>query len=114
MNTSNITILKVVTYRYGLYFHVRGESGTEYIVDCNFNKGWICDCPDHIFRHGFCKHMQACKDYAGSEGLRLPDKIWFDDPKSDIVVDGESATSITGVGATSHTLVGEVVKNGSY
>ena len=114
MSTSLINILKIVTYRHGIYFHVRGESGKDYIVDCNFQKGWICDCPDHLYRHSFCKHMKVCKDFAERNGLKLPDKVWWDDPKSDIVVDGESATSNTDVGATSHTLLEEAVKNGSY
>lgn len=86
MSTSNnIIILKTVPYRNGIYFHVQGESGHEYIVDCNFQKGWICDCPDHIYRHGFCKHMRACSEYAERKGLRLPVKVWWDDPKSDMV-----------------------------
>lgn len=106
MNSSNILILKVNTYRRGIYFHVLGETGQEYIVDYNSHKGWICDCPDHLFRHGFCKHMQACHEFLADKGLKLPCNVWYDNPKSDIVVNGESATS--------HTLVEEAVKNGSY
>ena len=92
MNSSNsIIITKICTYRSGIYFHVLGESGTEYIVDYNFHKGWICDCPDHLFRHGFCKHMKACRDYAEHKGLRLPSNVWWDDPKSDMVFNDEVA-----------------------
>lgn len=24
--------------------------------------GWMCTCPDHYYRHSFCKHMQVCAD----------------------------------------------------
>lgn len=105
MSSSNIHILSVSRYRFGLSFLVQGETG-EYTVDWNIYKGWICDCPHHLFRHAYCKHIAACKKYVLEHGLLLHDKLWFDDPKSDIVVNGESATS--------HTLVEEAVKNGSY
>lgn len=92
--TSNITITKIVTYRHGIYFHVTGSTDREYIVDYNFKKGWICDCPDHLFRHGFCKHMQACQEYLAGKGLRLSSKVWYDDPKSDRVFEDTLATEV--------------------
>lgn len=85
MNTHNISILNVTFYRFGLSFEVKGESDTIYMVDWNIYKGWVCDCPDHIFRHTECKHIQACHDYAKEHGLLLHVKLWCDDPKSDEV-----------------------------
>ena len=115
MSSSNITITKVSGYRHGITFDVVGSTGKKYIVDYNFEKGWICDCPDHLFRHRLCKHMQYCIDFVKNTfGEVLPGTLWCDDPKSDIVVNGESATSHTHIGATIHTLVEEVVENGSY
>ena len=84
MSTSNIIILKVMAYRFGLSFTVKGETGV-YTVDWNIYKGWICDCPDHIFRHSSCKHISACQKYAEEHGLLLHMKLWCDDPKSDEV-----------------------------
>ncbi len=78
-------ILSVTTYRFGLTFKVQGETG-KYTVDWNIYKGWICDCPDHIFRKHTCKHIQACIDYAAQQGLLLHGKLWANDPKADVVM----------------------------
>ena len=111
---SNITITKVTGYRHGITFHVKGSTGKKYSVDYNFEKGWICDCPDHLFRHRFCKHMQYCIDFVKLNfGEVLPGTLWCDDPKSHIVVNLESVTSNTYDGATIPTLVEGVVENGS-
>lgn len=92
----SIHILKITGYRFGITFHVEGESGKEYIVDYNFQKGWICDCPDHIFRHGFCKHMQFCKEFLernmGDEKLSC--KLWCDNPKSERTFENTLATEV--------------------
>ena len=86
MNAPNITILKIITYRHGITFHVQGETGKNYIVDYNFHKGWICDCPHHLFRKVFCKHMEACKEYVSSKGLELPVELYCHNPKADEVM----------------------------
>ena len=86
MSTSNIHILNINFYRFGLSFEVKGESGAIYTVDWNIYKGWVCDCPDHIFRHSTCKHIQACQDYVADKGLLLHMKLWCDDPKSNMVM----------------------------
>lgn len=83
--SSNIHILKVKFYRFGLSFTVKGETG-KYTVDWNIYKGWICDCPDHIFRHSSCKHIVACQNYVVEHGLLLHQKLWCDDPKADVVM----------------------------
>lgn len=81
--TSPIQILKISTYRYGIVFHVIGSSGEKYIVDYNIHKGWLCDCPDHLFRHGFCKHMKMCMDYMNVKlGVELSSNVWFENPSS--------------------------------
>lgn len=87
--SSNIHILKVKFYRFGLSFLVQGETSV-YTVDWNIIKGWICDCPHHLFRHAECKHIQACQKYAEEHGLLLHHKLWCDDPKSDRVFDAFS------------------------
>lgn len=85
-NPPFITILKITTYRYGLVFYVKGESGNEYIVDYNEYKGWVCDCPNHLYRHRFCKHMQACYDLVLEKfGVKLPTNLWCDNHKADMV-----------------------------
>ena len=77
-------ILSVSTYRFGLTFMVQGETG-EYTVDWNIYKGWICDCPDHFYRHRFCKHMQACHDIIKEKfGVKLPTNLWCDNHKADM------------------------------
>lgn len=84
-----ISILKVRTYRYGIVFHVNGSTGQEYIVDYNFYKDWICDCPDHFYRHRFCKHMQACHDIIKEKfGVNLPTNLWCDNHKADMEFEG--------------------------
>lgn len=83
MSTSPIYILSVEVYRFGLSFLVQGETG-KYTVDWNIYKGWLCDCPDHLFRKHTCKHIQACRDYVASHGLLLHGKLWVDDPKADM------------------------------
>ncbi len=85
MNAPNITILKISTYRYGISFNVRGETGKNYIVDYN-HKGWICDCPNHLFRKVFCKHMKACNEYIAHKGLQLPVDLYCNNPKADEVM----------------------------
>ena len=103
------TITKITTYRYGIVFHVTGSTGEKYIVDYNFHKGWLCDCPDHTFRHSFCKHMQACRDVISRKfDLKLPSTVWCDNPKSEVIVNLESESM------TSHTLCDGVVKDGCY
>ena len=80
------TINKIQVYRYGIVFHIEGSTGEKYIVDYNIYKGWICDCPDHIYRHRFCKHMQACHDFIQETfDLTLPTNVWYDNPKADMV-----------------------------
>lgn len=90
MEASNISILAVNFYRFGLTFKVQGETG-KYTVDWNIYKGWICDCPHHLFRHAYCKHIEACKKYAVEHGLVLHDKVWAEDPKSDMEFNGVAA-----------------------
>ena len=82
-------ILSVTAYRFGLTFKVQGETG-KYTVDWNIYKGWICDCPDHLFRKHTCKHILACREYVARHGLLLHIKLWCDDPKSDMVFDAFS------------------------
>lgn len=85
MKSSNIIILSVKHYRFGLVFTVQGETG-KYTVDWNIYKGWICDCPDHFYRHRFCKHMQACYDLVLEKfGVKLPTNLWCDNHKADMV-----------------------------
>lgn len=38
----------------GLYVVV-SESGSEYLVDA---RGGVCECPDHEYRRGRCKHLR--------------------------------------------------------
>ena len=83
MSTSPISILSVEVYRFGLSFTVQGETG-KYTVDWNIYKGWLCDCPDHLFRKHTCKHIRACRDYVAIHGLVLHSKLWVDDPKADM------------------------------
>ena len=78
---SSISILAVECYRFGLSFKIQGLTGV-YIVDWNIYKGWICDCPDHLFRKRVCKHIKLCQDYAADHGLLLHMKLWVDDPKA--------------------------------
>ena len=89
MNSSTIQVLSVEFYRFGLSFTVKGETGV-YTVDWNIYKGWICDCPHHLFRHAECKHISACQKYVKEHGLLLHMKLWCDDPKSDMVFDAFS------------------------
>lgn len=85
-NPSFITILAIEPYRFGLTFHVKGESGNEYIVDYNFYKGWICDCPDHLFRKHTCKHINAVQEYLKVKfNVSLPGKLFCDSHKADMV-----------------------------
>ena len=51
-----LSISKIVPYMFGEMFHIKESVGETYIVDYNFHKGWIFDCPD-ILGHRFCKHM---------------------------------------------------------
>lgn len=82
---SSPSILSIIPYRFGVMFKVEGSSGEEYIVDYNFRKGWVCDCPDHIFRHRFCKHMRACHDFMKNVwDLTFPVNVWCDNPKADM------------------------------
>ena len=85
-------ITSIRPYRFGVMFTVEGSTGKKYIVDYNFYKGWVCDCPDHIFRHRFCKHMQVCKDFLEKAlGQEVPVIVWYDNPKADMVFEGEVA-----------------------
>ena len=85
MNSSNIHVLSVEFYRFGLSFNVQGETSV-YTVDWNIYKGWICDCRDHLYRKRVCKHIRACHDYTIDKGLFLHWKLWCDDPKADMEV----------------------------
>ena len=87
---STLQVLSVEFYRFGLSFNVQGETGV-YTVDWNIYKGWICDCPDHIFRHSTCKHITACQKYTEEHGLLLHMKLWCDDQKADMVFNDEVA-----------------------
>ena len=50
--------------RYGeRFFKVSSQSGHGmYNVSRRENGGWLCDCPDHVWRNGIrCKHIIACQ-----------------------------------------------------
>lgn len=86
-NSSTISILKITTYRYGIVFHVKGSTGKNYIVDYNHYKGWLCDCPDHLFRKHTCKHITMVQEYLKTKlNVSLPGNLWCDDPKSNMVM----------------------------
>ena len=82
-------ILSVTEYRFGLKFTVQGETD-RYIIRYDENKGWFCPCLDYYFRNHVCKHIRACIDFIYDlYGVRLPDNVWCDDPKSEIIVNAE-------------------------
>lgn len=92
---SSPSISKIMVYRYGLVFYVKGSTGQEYIVDYNIHKGWVCDCLDHIFRQRFCKHMKLCRDYVKEVfDVDMPSDVWCDNPKADMVFDDSQEVEV--------------------
>lgn len=44
-----------------LHYQVKSQSSeTWYDVNYKYNIGWICSCPDHVYRHVECKHIMSC------------------------------------------------------
>ena len=80
-------VLSAKGYRFGISFTVEGSHGKTYTVDWNITKGWICDCPHHMFRNAYCKHILACRNYAVQViGIELHDKLYCNDPTANKVM----------------------------
>ena len=58
---SSPIILSKVTSQDGTLWEVSGSNGETHIVAHDWD-GWMCTCPDHYYRHRFCKHMKACAE----------------------------------------------------
>ena len=59
------------------YYKVRSQSFDAYYVVENTEIGWICNCPDHIFRGMKCKHIWAIEVSLGMRQQAKP-KIVLD------------------------------------
>lgn len=57
----SLTSKTVIKDTQGYIFSVSSESeeNTEYTVAYNHDDGWFCNCPHHLFRKVYCKHMKA-------------------------------------------------------
>ena len=51
----NVQILRINDYTY----HVKSQTTNREYDVISTEKGWICGCPDHTFRHICCKHIHA-------------------------------------------------------
>jgi hypothetical protein len=58
-NNPNVSIKRMnkLTYK------VKSQSNHDnwYTVINTYDSGWVCDCPDFIFRHLECKHVHCVK-----------------------------------------------------
>ena len=60
----------------GFIFNVIGSNGDIYIVGYEYDDGWLCPCPDHMFRKRECKHIRACKEELAKMNIHVSDKLF--------------------------------------
>ena len=62
----------------GVIFNIKSFSSNDFhTVAYDYADGWICTCEQYQYRKKFCKHMEACADYAESNGICIVDRDVF-------------------------------------
>lgn len=62
----------------GVIFNIKSFSSTDFhTVAYDPLDRWFCTCEQYRYRKKYCKHMQACADYAKANGIVIEDKNVF-------------------------------------
>lgn len=66
----------------GLKYKVRSQSGNgAYLISMSNSHEWVCECPDHQYRHVVCKHIHAVlaslnvRQYMASQTIHRPIEV---------------------------------------
>lgn len=59
---------------HGVIFNIKSGSSKDFHTVSYDTDGWWCTCEHYRYRKAFCKHMQACVDYAAENGINIPDR----------------------------------------